>query len=141
VHVRQGGLQPAENGLPAGWKVWAARAETAPKTFIDPMHGRSQPGSPAISGDSNSLVYGGWQYAITGVESGKWYRFVAYYRTEAVRDEALESLPEFGGRGRTAKGRVGRTILAQTLAPQFALWPKPMARLPALRQQTDPTST
>jgi predicted amidohydrolase len=90
VHVRQGDFQPAENGVPAGWKVWAARTETAPKTFIDPMHGRSQPGSLAISGDSNSLVYGGWQYTITGVESGKWYRFVAYYRTEGVRDEALD---------------------------------------------------
>src|SRR5207302_1060984 len=54
VHVRQGGFQPAENGLPAGWKVWAARAETAPKTFIDSAHGRSRPGSLAISGDSNS---------------------------------------------------------------------------------------
>src|SRR5437773_43466 len=89
VHVRQGGFQPADNGLPAGWKVWAARAETAPKTYIDTTHGRSRPGSLAISGDSNSLVYGGWQYTIPGVEWGKWYRFVAHYRTEGIHDEAL----------------------------------------------------
>jgi hypothetical protein len=90
VHVRQSGFQPAENGLPAGWKVWAARGETAPRTFVDTAHYRSGPGSLAISGDSNSLVYGGWHYAIPSVEGGKWYRFAAYYRTESVPNEQLQ---------------------------------------------------
>jgi predicted amidohydrolase len=88
--VRQSGFQPAENGLPAGWKVWAARSETAPKTFVDTVHYRSGPGALAISGDSNSLVYGGWHYAITSIEGGKWYRFAAYYRTEGVPNEPLQ---------------------------------------------------
>ena len=90
VHVRQSGFQPAENGLPSGWKVWAARSETAPKTFVDTAHYRSGPGSLAISGDSNSLVYGGWHYAISSIEGGKWYRFAAYYRTEGVPNEQLQ---------------------------------------------------
>ena len=90
VHVRQSGFLPAENGLPAGWKVWAARSETAPKTFVDTVHYRSGPGSLAISGDSNSLVYGGWHYTITNIEGGKWYKFSAYYRTEGVPNEPLQ---------------------------------------------------
>ena len=90
VHVQQGGFQPAEGGLPAGWNIWAARADTAPKTFIDTTHYRSRPGSLGISGDSNPLVYGGWHYTIPGVEAGKWYRFAAYYRTEGIRDEPLQ---------------------------------------------------
>ncbi|PYT20142.1 MAG: hypothetical protein DMG57_43155 [Acidobacteria bacterium] len=90
VHVRQSGFLPAENGLPAGWKVWAARSETAPKTFVDTVHYRSGPGSLAISSDSNSLVYGGWHYTITNIEGGKWYKFSAYYRTEGVPNEPLQ---------------------------------------------------
>jgi len=90
VHVRQSGFQPAENGLPAGWKVWAARSETAPKTFVDTVHYRTGPGALAISGESNALVYGGWHYAIPNVEGGKWYRFGAYYRTEGVPNEPLQ---------------------------------------------------
>jgi len=90
VHVRQSGFQPAENGLPAGWKVWAARSETAPKTFVDTVHYRTGPGALAISGESNALVYGGWHYAIPNVEGGKWDRFAAYYRTEGVPNEPLQ---------------------------------------------------
>jgi predicted amidohydrolase len=90
VHVRQSGFQPAENGLPAGWKAWSARSETAPKTFVDTVHYRTGPGALAISGDSNSLVYGGWHYAIPNVEGGKWYRFAAYYRTDGIPDEPLQ---------------------------------------------------
>jgi len=90
VHVRQSGFQPVENGLPAGWKVWAARSETAPRTFVEAAHYRSGPGSLAISGDSNSLVYGGWHYAISSIEGGKWYRFGAYYRTDRIPNEQLQ---------------------------------------------------
>lgn len=57
---------------------------------MDTAHYRSGPGSLAISGDSNSLVYGGWHYAIPSVEGGKWYRFAAYYRTESVPNEQLQ---------------------------------------------------
>jgi hypothetical protein len=90
VHVRQNGFQPAENGIPSGWKVWAARTETAPRTFVDSVHHRSGPASLAISGDSNSLAYGGWHYTITGIEGKKWYRFAAYYRTDGIPNEPLQ---------------------------------------------------
>src|SRR4029077_16083505 len=90
VHVRQNGFQPAENGIPSGWKVWAARTETAPRTFVDSVHHRSGPASLAISGDSNSLAYGGWHYTINGIEGKKWYRFAAYYRTDGIPNEPLQ---------------------------------------------------
>ena len=57
---------------------------------MDTAHYRSGPGSLAISGDSNSLVYGGWHYAIPSIEGGKWYRFAAYYRTDGVPNEQLQ---------------------------------------------------
>ena len=87
LHVQQTGFKPAADGLPAGWRTWAARPEIAPRTFIDLVHYRNAPGSLAISGNTNAAEYGGWQYAATGVQPGKWYRFVAYYRAEGVQDE------------------------------------------------------
>ena len=112
VHVRQNGFQPAENGLPAGWKVWAARSETAPKTFVDTVHYRTGPGALAISGESNALVYGGWHYAIPNVEGGKWYRFAAYYRTEGVPNEPLQVIARlwWTRRGRQTVGCAGLPV-------------------------------
>jgi predicted amidohydrolase len=90
VDVRQSGFKAAEGGLPAGWNVWAARSEIAPRTFVDPVHYRTAPGSLAISGDSNPAAYGGWEYSVPGVEAGKWYRFTAYYKTVGVPNEPLQ---------------------------------------------------
>jgi len=54
------------------------------------VHYRSGPASLAISGDSNSLAYGGWHYTINGIEGKKWYRFAAYYRTDGIPNEPLQ---------------------------------------------------
>ncbi len=74
----------------SGWRAWAARPEIAPRTFIDRVHGRGEPGSLAISGNSNAAAYGGWEYAASGIKPGKWYRFVAYYRGEGLQSESLQ---------------------------------------------------
>jgi len=87
LHVQQAGFKPAADGLPFGWRTWAARPEIAPRTFVDLVHYRNAPGSLAISGNTNAAEYGGWEYAAAGVQPGKWYRFVAYYRAEGVQDE------------------------------------------------------
>jgi len=87
LHVQQAGFKPAADGLPAGWRTWAARPEIAPRTFVDLVHYRNAAGSLAISGNTNAAEYGGWEYAAAGVQPGKWYRFAAYYRAEGVQDE------------------------------------------------------
>src|SRR5687768_9999632 len=73
-----------------GWRAWSARPEIAPKTSIDRVHGRGEPGSLAVSGNSNAAAYGGWEYLAGGIKPGKWYRFVAYYRGEGLQDESLQ---------------------------------------------------
>jgi predicted amidohydrolase len=87
LHVQQAGFKPGADGLPAGWRTWAARSEIAPRTFVDLVHYRNAPGSLAISGNTNAAEYGGWEYAAAGVQPGRWYRFAAYYRAEGLQDE------------------------------------------------------
>src|SRR6266516_6531370 len=86
--VQQSGFKPEPNGLPAGWRTWAARPEIAPRTFVDLSHYRHAPGSLAISGNSNAEEYGGWEYTASDVKPDKWYRFGAYYRAEGISDES-----------------------------------------------------
>lgn len=76
-------------GRPAGWTVWSARPEIAPRTFVDMIHSRGEAGSLAISGNSNPAAYGGWEHTVQDVRPGQWYRFTAYYRADAVPYEAL----------------------------------------------------
>ncbi|MGH9325794.1 MAG: carbon-nitrogen hydrolase family protein [Terriglobia bacterium] len=78
---------------PAGWTVWSDRAETKPRTFVDPLISRGGAGSLAISGDGNIGEYGGWQRAIPGVSPGTWYRFVAYYRATGLTSENWQIIP------------------------------------------------
>ena len=77
VHVVQNGFTAGPDGVPTGWQTWAPRAEIAPRTFVDSVHYRTRPGSLTISGNGNSGVHGGWEYPVTGVEAGAWYRFTA----------------------------------------------------------------
>lgn len=81
---------PLEVRLPDGWTTWAARAEIAPRTFVDKVHARGRAGSLAISGNSNAAVYGGWEYRAQQIEAGRWYRLTAYYRAEGLQDERLQ---------------------------------------------------
>ncbi len=83
---------PGTGGKPSGWTTWSARAETAPRCFVDAQTFRSKPGSLAISGDSNIAEYGGWQRLVPGIVPGAWYRFSAYYRTESVQNENWQVL-------------------------------------------------
>jgi len=88
IRVIQSSFKAGANGLPEGWTVWAARPEIAPKASIDNAHYREHPGSPAISGNNNPAAYGGWEYTVSGVEPGKWYRLVAYYRAQGLSYES-----------------------------------------------------
>jgi len=90
VEIELSTFQPSVNGVPAGWRTWAARPEIAPRTFIDSVHYRRGSGSLAISGNGNAAAYGGWEYPVSGIEPGKWYRFIAYYRAEALQHERLQ---------------------------------------------------
>ena len=102
--VRQSAFKSGEGGLPSGWTVWAARAEIATRTFVDTTHYRTEPGSLAISGNSNAAAYGGWEYLAPGISAGKWYRFAAYYRAEGLEDESLQVVARLDWR--TADGKV-----------------------------------
>jgi predicted amidohydrolase len=73
--------------VPEGWTTWSARAETAPRTFVDKTVSRSGKGSLAVAGNSNAAAHGGWQKVIGDVKGGAWYRFGAYYRSEGVAQE------------------------------------------------------
>jgi predicted amidohydrolase len=89
VHFHQSGFAPN----PAGWTVWSDRAETAPRTFVDPAISCGEAGSLVVSGDGNIAAYGGWQRTLTGVKEGAWYRFVAHYRAVGVTSENWQILP------------------------------------------------
>jgi len=90
LHFQASGFAAGPDGKPQGWTTWSARAETAPRVFVDAEHYRTRTGSLAISGNSNVAEHGGWERRIPGVTAGAWYRFVAYYRTEAVPCESWQ---------------------------------------------------
>ena len=90
LHFEESAFVAAADGRPPGWSVWSARPETAPRVFVDPLHYRTRPGSLAISGNSNAAEHGGWERRVEGVEAGAWYRFVGYYRAEAVPSESWQ---------------------------------------------------
>jgi predicted amidohydrolase len=87
LHVRQSAFVAGSDGLPSGWTQWSARAETAPRAFVDPSQYRTQPGSLAISGNGNASEHGGWHYQVPGIEPEKSYRFAGYYKSAGVRTE------------------------------------------------------
>src|SRR5215472_78522 len=90
LHLQQSGFVAGADGKPEGWTTWSARAETAPRTFVDPQHYRTRHGSLAISGNSNPAEHGGWERRVSGVVGGEWYRLTAYYRSEAVPCESWQ---------------------------------------------------
>jgi predicted amidohydrolase len=105
LHVHYSAFTPDSDSKPSGWTTWSARAETAPRCFVDAQHFRSKPGSLAISGNSNIAEHGGWQRLVPGVQAGGWYRFTAFYRTENVSYENWQVIARLdwrNGQGRTA---------------------------------------
>jgi hypothetical protein len=101
VHVAESGFAAGADGRPAGWNTWSARAETAPKTFVDSQHFRTRSGSLAISGNSNVAEHGGWERRVSGVTGGEWYRLTAYYRAEAVACESWQVVARMDWRSAT----------------------------------------
>jgi predicted amidohydrolase len=117
LHVHQTAFKAAANGYPLGWNVWSARTEIAPKTFIDATHYRTEPGSLAISGNSNPAEYGGWEYLAPGMAPGQWYRFVAYYRAAGIQDEASQVVARLDWR--TTDGKIaGRPDYPYAVTPE-----------------------
>jgi predicted amidohydrolase len=96
------------DGRPANWTVWSARAETAPRTFVDA-------GSLAISGNGNVAEHGGWERRVTAVEPGAWYRFAAYYRAQGVRAESWQVVARLDWRN-AAGARAGQPDYAYRAA-------------------------
>src|SRR5215471_4661399 len=90
LRFQQSGFAAQSDARPDGWNTWSARAETAPRTFVDPQRYRTRLGSLAISGNSNPAEHGGWERRVSGVVGGEWYRLTAYYRSEAVPCESWQ---------------------------------------------------
>jgi predicted amidohydrolase len=107
LHFQESAFVAAADGAPPGWNSWSARPETAPRVFVDPLHYRSRPGSLGISGNSNGAEHGGWERRVAGVEPGTWYRFVAYYRAEAVPVESWQVVARLDWRT-SSNGRAGQ---------------------------------
>jgi predicted amidohydrolase len=73
---------------PPGWQAWSARPEIAPKMYVDTKHSRGEPGALAIAGNQVAGASGRWEKRVSGVKPGAWYRLTAWYRAEALHDEA-----------------------------------------------------
>ena len=107
LHFQESAFVAAAEGTPPGWSIWSARPETAPRVFVDPLHYRTHAGSLGISGNSNVAEHGGWERRVAGVEAGIWYRFVAYYRAEAVPSESWQVVARLDWRT-SSNGRAGQ---------------------------------
>jgi predicted amidohydrolase len=90
LHVHESGFVAGADGLPAGWTVWSARSENAPRAYVDTIVHRGKTGSLAVSGNSNLGEHGGWERAVSGISPGTWYRFTAYYRAQDVPCESWQ---------------------------------------------------
>src|SRR3954447_2011778 len=103
AHFQESAFVAAADGRPAGWTVWSARPETAPRAYVDPLRYRTPAGSLAISGNSNLAEHGGWERRVEGIAPHGWYRFGAYYRAEAVAAPSWQVVARLDWRG--ADGR------------------------------------
>ena len=112
----QSSFHPGPDGQPEDREVWTPRRETAPRTFLDQVHYLKTPGSLAISGGSNIAACGGWERVVQGIEAGRWYRFVAHYRTEGLRYEPAQVVPRLDWLSSEGK-RAGRPDYPYALTP------------------------
>ncbi|MBM3738774.1 MAG: carbon-nitrogen hydrolase family protein [Acidobacteria bacterium] len=105
----------------SGWTKWSAREEIAPRRFVDSTVSIGEPGSLAVSGNSNAAAYGGWERDIPGVAAGRWYRFSAAYRATGVGHENLQVLARLDWR--TAEGkRAGQPEYVWRVEPLAGGW-------------------
>ncbi len=114
----------------SGWSRWAARDEIAPRTYVDPVIGRGEPGSLAISGNSNAAAYGGWRKRVEGVSPGHWYRLTAHYRSTAVPNEQLQILSRVDWLRADSK-RAGQPDYAYRVEPAGGDWKRVTLEAPA----------
>lgn len=89
----QSSFAPGAGGLPSGWRLWAPRAETAPRSYVDTKVYRSAPDSLALAATGEVDVLGGFERVVEGIEPGRWYRFTAYYRGERLEYERRQVVP------------------------------------------------
>lgn len=116
LNLEESAFVAGPDGPPAGWTTWAARPEIAPRTYVDSVRYRGEPGSLAISGASNAAAYGGWHREVAGVEPGRWYRFTAYYHSEGVTDESLRIVARLDWQT-TNRRRAGKPAYAFEVEP------------------------
>jgi len=112
---RQSGFVPGPGGAPPGWRSWAPRQEIAPRTYVDEVHSRGEPGSLAISGASNAAAYGGWEYHLCGIRPGSWYRLAVWYRAEGLSYEPLQVVARLDWRAADGR-RAGQPDYAYQLS-------------------------
>jgi len=90
----------------AEWTPWSARAEIAPKTWVE--------GSVlAIAGDGNASAYGGWVRNVRDIRGGDWYRFTATYRAKGVPAENWQVVARLDWLDASGR-RIGQ--------PEYAAW-------------------
>ena len=113
-----------------GWSRWAARDEIAPRTFVDRIVGRGEPGALAISGNSNVAAYGGWRKRLERVTPGQWYRLTAHYRAMAVPHEQLQVLARIDWLNSEGR-RAGQPDYAYRVEPAGGEWKRVTLDAPA----------
>jgi len=103
--LRLARFAPGPDGVPRGWTKWAPRAEIAPRAWVDETGGRTGAGALALSGNSNPAAYGGWEYTVSDIRPGAWYRFTAGYRAAGLtyeRTQVIARLEWTGAGGKRA---------------------------------------
>lgn len=103
VRFQQSGFKASGGESPEGWTVWSARSETAPRTSVDLLVSRGEPGSLVVAGGSNAAEHGGWERSVSGVRGGSWYRFTAFYRASGVAAESLQIVPRIDWKADSGK--------------------------------------
>ena len=111
-----------------GWKPWSPRPEIAPRTYVDPLVARGAGGSLAVSGNSNSAAFGGWEREVA-IEPGKWYRLTAFYKPENLTYERGQVVAILDWR--TAAGARSGFPEFATRVEGDAAWRKLVAEAPA----------
>ncbi len=72
------------NGAPEGWTTWCPRAEIAPRFTVDTGPAHAGHGSLKIDGNGSPAAFGAWRTTVSGIISGRVYRFTAYYKARNV---------------------------------------------------------
>src|SRR5436309_15618 len=125
--------QSGFNADAPGWTVWSDRAETMPRTWVEPVVSRGEPGSLTVSGNGNIGVFGGWQRVFPGIQAGDWYRLTVHYRATGVTSENWQIQPRLDWRKatgqragevdfayRTTRDGEWKSVTLQTQAPKDA---------------------